>query len=61
MNNIQFQYQYYDNSLGYHGKLLATIIAQDILVADKIFEQQTNIDPKKANFVGCVVIKLPSL
>lgn len=48
-------YTYWDNSKGYHGKMLFQIQAGGIAEADEKFQQSTGIVPAKCSWIGCSV------
>jgi len=47
-------FTYYSNKESWHGEKLAEIVAADILAADKIFQEQTKINPF-VGWVGCEI------
>lgn len=52
------QFSYWDNSKGYHNKLLFEVVAEDILIADKLFTESTGLNPMKG-MISVSSIKLP--
>ena len=48
------KFYYWDNSKDLHGTLIAEVEAASVMEADKKFEEQTKINPKKSA-VSCTV------
>ncbi len=46
---------YWSNKEMWHGSKLAEIKAKNILEADKLFQEQTGLDPSKIPWIGCAM------
>lgn len=50
-------FQYWNNQKEYHGELLTEIQAENIISADKQFEEKTKLNPAKNAWIGCTILK----
>lgn len=50
-------FYYWSNKESWHHDLLLVVKADNILVADKVFEEETGVNPMKNSWIGCVIKK----
>jgi len=55
---MYFKFIYYDHSISIEGKIIFECVANNILEADKMYQEKVGKNPEKQNYVGCSSEKL---
>jgi hypothetical protein len=55
------KFTYWDNSKTWHGKVLFEVIAENIVEADKIFQENFGYSPYTKSNVGATLDQIPKI